>query len=68
MVRDAIKEHSFIIFKVEEFLDCLTLKMKALCEPVAECHTPEDVNPQLCHCGNLKSHMKQVIFFLSLWL
>jgi len=55
VVPDALKEHSFIIFKVEEFLDCLTLKMKA---PVAERHTSEDVNPQLYHSGNLKSRMK----------
>jgi hypothetical protein len=68
MITDTLKEHSFIIFKVEEFMDCLTLKIKALCEPVAERHAPEDVKPQLYHCGNLKSHMKLVIFCLSLWL
>jgi len=68
MVPDTLKEHSFIIFKVDEFVDCLTLKMKAPCEPVAERHTSEDVNPQPYRCGNLKSRMKQVVFFLSLWL
>jgi len=68
MVPDTLKEHSIIIFKVEVFLDCLTLKMKAPCEPVAERHTPEDVNPQLYRCGNLKSRMQQIVFFLSLWL
>jgi len=58
MVSDTLKEHSFIIFKVEELLDCLTLNMKAHCKPVAEQHTPGGVNPQLYHCGNLKSRVK----------
>jgi hypothetical protein len=54
--------------EVEEFLDSLTLKTKTPCEPVAERHSPQDVNPQLCRCGNRKSRMQQIVFFLSLWL
>jgi hypothetical protein len=48
---------------VQEVLDCLTLKMKALHSfelcgttfPVTQCHNPEDLNLQQHCCENLKS-------------
>jgi len=61
-VPDNSENGSALIFRVKQptfYLDCLTLKMKALfsfrtlgnTHPVTQCHNPKDLAPQQHHCN-----------------